>query len=71
MDCIVEKSELKIGLYTPGTHIKVVKEELLLKEQPDYALLLSWNIADEIAPKLKKLGYKGKIIVPIPSPHII
>lgn len=71
MDYIVEKSKLKIGLYTPGTHIKVVKEDLLLKEQPDYALLLSWNIADEIVPKLKNLGYKGKIIVPIPSPHIM
>ena len=71
MDYIVEKSDLKIGFYTPGTHIKVVSEELLFKEQPDYALLLSWNIADELIPKLKKLGYKGKITVPIPSLHIV
>ena len=71
LDYIVEKSDLKIGMYTPGTHIKVVNEELLFKEQPGYALLLSWNIADELIPKLKKLGYKGKIIVPLPSPHIV
>lgn len=71
MDYIVEKSDLKIGLYTPGMHIKVVSEDLLFKEQPDYALMLSWNIADEIISKLKKMGYKGKIIVPIPKPHIV
>ncbi len=71
LNYIVEKSDLKIGMYTPGTHIKVVDESLLFKEQPDYALLLSWNIADELIPKLKNLGYKGKIIVPLPSPHIV
>ena len=71
LDYIVEKSTLKIGLYTPGRHIKVVDEKLLYEEQPEYAFLLSWNIADELIPKLKKLGYKGKIIVPMPYPHIV
>src|SRR3989338_1497618 len=70
LNYIVEKSDLKIGMYTPGTHIKVVDEKLLFEEQPDYGFLLSWNIADELIPKLKKLGYNGKIIVPLPSPHI-
>ncbi|GAF76795.1 unnamed protein product, partial [marine sediment metagenome] len=71
LDYAVEKSDLKIGLYTPGMHIKVVDEKILFKEQPDYALLLSWNIADELIPKLKRLGYKGKIIIPLPSPHVV
>lgn len=71
MDYIVEKSTLKIGLYTPGTHIKVVDEKFLYEDQPDYTFLLSWNIADELIPKLKNSGYKGKIIVPIPTPHIV
>lgn len=71
LDYIVEKSNLKIGLYTPGTHIKVVDEGFLYKDQPDYAFILSWNIADELIPKLKRAGYKGKFIVPIPYPHIV
>ena len=71
MDFIVEKSDLKIGLYAPGIHIKVVEENFLFEEQPEYAFLLAWNIADEIIPKLKKMGYKGKFIVPIPKPHIV
>ncbi len=71
LDYLVEKSTLKIGLYTPGTHIKVVEEPLLFKENPEYALLLSWNIADELIAKLRDNGYKGGIIVPIPHPRIV
>ncbi|MBR9699239.1 class I SAM-dependent methyltransferase [Candidatus Woesearchaeota archaeon] len=69
LDYLVEKSTLKIGLFTPGRHIPVRDEKLLFDEQPDYALLLSWNIAEELIPKLKKFGYKGTFIVPLPSPH--
>ncbi len=32
VDYCVEKSDLKIGKYTPGTHIKIVAEEKMLKE---------------------------------------
>ncbi len=43
-----DKSPLKQGLYTPGTHIPVVPPERLLEDQPDYVVLLAWNFADEI-----------------------
>ena len=36
----------------PGTLIPVVEESRLFKDQPDCALLFSWHIADELAPKL-------------------
>ena len=72
LDCVVEiKGSHKIGKYVPGTLIPVVEESKLYEEQPEYALLLSWHIADELAPKISKLGYKGDFIVPLPSPRII
>lgn len=71
IDYLVEKSELKIGLFAPGTHIPVVIEERLFSDQPDYALMLSWNIADELIPKIKNLGFKGKFIVPNPTVRIV
>jgi len=71
IDYLAEKSEIKIGLFAPGTHIPVVAEERLFREQPDYGLLLSWNIADELVPKLRAGGYKGKFIVPNPVVKII
>ena len=71
IDYLVEKSDLKIGAFTPGMHIPVVSEERLYLDQPDYALMLSWNIADELIPKIKGKGYQGKFIVPHPEPKII
>lgn len=72
MPCVLEtKGSKKIGKYMPGTLIPVFDEEKLIKDQPDYALLLSWHIAKDLIPKLKEKGYKGKFIVPLPTPHIV
>jgi C-methyltransferase C-terminal domain/Methyltransferase domain/Putative zinc binding domain len=61
----------KLDKYVPGTRIPVLDEAKLYAEQPDYALLLSWHIADELAANLKKRGYKGSFIVPLPEPRVI
>lgn len=72
LDCVVEvPGSPKIGRYVPGTLIPVVDEEALYREQPEYALLLSWHLADELAPKIRQKGYKGKFIVPLPTPRIL
>ncbi len=72
VDCVVEvKGSHKIGKYVPGTRIPVVDESRLYAEQPEYALLLSWHIAEELAPKLWGNGYRGAFIVPLPSPRLL
>jgi hypothetical protein len=72
LDYILEvKGSHKIGKYVPGTLIPVVDESILFENQPEYALLLSWHIADELIPKLKQKGFRGKFIVPLPKPRII
>ncbi|QQG46213.1 MAG: class I SAM-dependent methyltransferase [Candidatus Niyogibacteria bacterium] len=71
IDHLAEKSELKIGLFSPGMHIPVVDETRLFSEQPDFALLLSWNLADELIPKIRAKGYKGKFIIPNPEVIIV
>jgi hypothetical protein len=72
LDCVVEvKSSFKVGKYIPGTIIPVVDEARLFDENPDYALLLSWHIADELMPKLKAKGFRGDFIVPLPEPYIV
>lgn len=72
VDCILEiKGSHKIGKYVPGTLIPVFEESKLFEDQPEYALLFSWQITDELIPKLKEKGFKGKFIIPLPSPHIV
>jgi len=71
LDCVLEiKGSYKIGKYVPGTVIPVVEEERLFADQPEYALLLSWHIADELIPKLTSRGFKGRYIIPLPSPRV-
>ncbi|MDD5699621.1 MAG: class I SAM-dependent methyltransferase [Candidatus Nanoarchaeia archaeon] len=72
IDCLLEGESLKLGMYSPGTHIKIVKEDILFGESPpDCALLLSWNLKDIIVPKIRAKGFQGKIIIPVPEPHIL
>ena len=72
VDCVLEvKSSPKINKYIPGTLIPILEEAKLFLDQPEYALIFSWQIADELIPKLREKGFKGKFIVPLPSPHIV
>jgi 2-polyprenyl-3-methyl-5-hydroxy-6-metoxy-1,4-benzoquinol methylase len=72
LDYVVDNTPAKQGLYTPGTHLEIFPPEKLLENQPDYALLLAWNFADEIMEHEQeyiKLG--GRFIIPIPKVRIV
>ena len=68
--CEIEGS-LKIGKCMPGTLIPVVEESRMFKDQPDCAIIFSWHIAAELAPKLRAKGYKGRLITPLPVPRYL
>lgn len=72
LDAVMEvSSSHKLNKYIPGTRIPVLDEKKLYEDQPDYALLLSWHIAEELAANLRKGGYKGRFITPLPAPRIL
>ena len=72
IDYAVEDNPLKIGLFTPGTHIPVVSPKALDEKMPDYILILAWNFAKEILEKTKKYAEQGvKFIIPLPEPRIV
>lgn len=72
IDCILEvEGSYKIGFYLPGTTIPIKDEKLIFSNPPDYALILSWHIADDLISVLRSKGYKGKFIVPLPEPIVI
>jgi len=62
---------LKIGKCMPGTQIPVVDEAKLFEDQPDCAIVFSWHIADELAPKLRAKGFRGQLIAPLPAPRTL
>lgn len=72
IDYVVEiAGSLKIGKCMPGTAIPVVDEAKLFADQPDCAVIFSWHIAEELAPKLKAKGFKGQLITPLPVPRVL
>jgi SAM-dependent methyltransferase len=72
IDCVMEVTgSHKLERYMPGTRIPVLDEGKLYEDQPEYALLLSWHIADELMPILRRKGFKGRFIVPLPEPRIV
>jgi hypothetical protein len=69
LDYITEVNPLKVGTYSPGTHIRVVSEDVLKSDRPDCAMILSWNAAQPIMRKLRAQGFGGKFLIPIPEPR--
>ena len=71
LDFIVDRSPLKQGLLTPGTHIPVDGPERLISSGIRDTLLLAWNFADEILRQQEPYRVAGgRFIIPIPTPRL-
>ena len=71
-DFVVDRSSLKQGKYTPGTHLPIYPAEKLLEAMPDYVLLLTWNLADEILAQQAEYRRRGgRFIIPIPHVRVV
>lgn len=72
LDYVVDRSSVKQGHFTPGTHLPIYAPEKLLEDQPDYVLLLSWNFADEILNQQAEYHHRGgRFIIPIPELKVV
>lgn len=70
LDYIVDRNELKQGLYSPGMHIPVVGVDHLMRDLPDCLLVIAWNFADEILDQLQPYGERGgRFLLPLPEPR--
>jgi C-methyltransferase C-terminal domain/Methyltransferase domain/Putative zinc binding domain len=68
----VDRNPMKVGRYTPGTHLPVLPVGALLERQPDMVLILAWNFADEImAQQAEYRARGGRFITPIPIPKVV
>lgn len=61
----------KVGKYLPGTHTPIISNEIIVKDKPDYILILAWHFADYIIKNWRAKGIKSKFIIPLPDFKII
>jgi SAM-dependent methyltransferase len=72
LDFTVDRNPYKHGRYLPGTGIPILPPTAIEAAQPDYVLILPWNLRTEIMAQLSFIrNWGGKFIVPIPDAEIV
>jgi len=72
LDFVVDRSPHKQGRLLPGVHIPVRPPEALLEAQPDYVLLLAWNLTDEVLAQQAEYRHRGgRFIIPVPEVRVL
>ncbi len=64
---VCDAANSKQGKYMPGSHIPITSPDSIYEQQPDYLLILPWNIADEVMLQsefIRKWG--GKFVTAVP-----
>ena len=61
----------KVGKFMPGVHIPIVDNSILIKEKPDFVVILAWHYGDYIMKNWRARGLKSKFILPLPEFKII
>lgn len=70
IECLVERNELRRGLYAPGSHIPIVIEQELT-ELPDIYYVLAWNFKKEILQRNQALIDRGiEFFFPVNPPEL-
>jgi len=72
IDFTVDRSPHKQGLFLPGTHIPIRTPEAIRELQPDYVLILPWNLREEIVEQMAFVReWGGRFVVPIPEVTVL
>ena len=64
----VDRSPYKQGRFLPGNHIPICHPDRIRETQPDYVVILPWNLKDEIMEQLRFIrDWGGRFVVPVPK----
>lgn len=72
IDYVVDKSPYKQNHFMPGVRIPIYGPEKIFETQPDYVLILPWNIRHEVREQMAAISeWGGKFVVPIPEVTVL
>jgi len=65
---VCDAAAAKQGKYMPGSHIPILPPKALVESNPDYVLILPWNIAEEVQQQNIRLALQGtKFVTAMPK----
>ena len=65
---VVDRNPAKQGKYMPGSRIPIVAEDRLKTEQPDYIVILPWNLRQEVMAQLDYIrAWGGRFVTAVPG----
>jgi len=65
---VVDKNPAKQGKYMPGSRIPIFDEDHLKSDNPDYVLILPWNLKNEVMAQLEYVRPKGgRFVTAVPE----
>ena len=68
IEFVVDRNVHKQGLHMPGSHIPIVSEDRLRETNPDFVLILPWNILPELREQLAYVrDWDGRFVTCIPE----
>lgn len=69
---VADANPHKQGKFLPGSRIPVVAPERLIEEQPDYVLVLPWNLINEVSEQLAVVkGWGGRFVIAVPELSVL
>ena len=69
---VVDANPHKQNKWLPASHIPVVNESHLKEDQPDYVIILPWNLRKEITGQLSYIRqWQGRFVIPIPKLEVV
>lgn len=69
---VADRSHAKQGKLLPGSHIPVVSPEALVEAQPDYVVIVPWNLTTEIRAQLNDMERRGtRFVIAIPETRVL
>lgn len=68
---VVDRNPAKQGKYMPGSRIPIVNENRLQMDKPDFAVILPWNLENEVKRQLDYIrAWGGRFVIAVPEMRV-
>lgn len=72
IEFVVDRSPGKVGRFLPGSRIPIVPEIQVSQKQPDYVVILPWNLRDELTQQLHYVrDWGGRLVTAVPRLEVL